>query len=101
MQRTSDGVIDDKPFSKRPTVVSTCCADGEEFRAPARQNHILITNPSLKHSALWNEIDSHTGREIRYDTTRNTGVLRNDPLQIMRFWLTSRFTARMPLRNTT
>jgi hypothetical protein len=84
MQRTSDGVIDDEPFGKRPAVVSTCCAEGKEFRAPARQNHFLIANPSLNHPSVWNEIDSHTGCEIRCDTARHTSVLRNDPLQIMR-----------------
>ena len=93
MQWTSDGVIDDKPSVQRPTVVGTCCADGEELRAKPRQDHVLVTNPSPNHPSLWNEIDNHTGREIRYDMTRHTGVLRNDPLRMMRFWLTLRLTA--------
>lgn len=84
MQWTPNRVINDEPVCERPTVVSTCCANGEEFRAAAHQHHILTTNLSLNHSSLWNEVDSHTGCEIWHDTAPHTSVLRNEPLQIMR-----------------
>jgi hypothetical protein len=53
-------------------------ADGEEFGAAARQDHVLITHLTLNHSSLWNSVDSYTACEIRYNTAHHMSVLGND-----------------------
>ena len=71
VQRTPKRVIDNKPSTEGPAVVSASCADGEEFRAAACQDYILTANLSLNHSSLWNAVDSHSGCEIRQNAARH------------------------------
>jgi len=80
MQRTPNGVIDYQASPERSAVMGTGCANGEEFRVAARENHILTSNLPMNHSSLWNTVDSHSACEVRYNTARHVSVLRNDSL---------------------
>ena len=52
MQRTPDGVADDQPFGERAAIVRAVRADGEPLVARAREQHLVVADPSRQHAAV-------------------------------------------------
>ena len=44
MPRTSYGVVDDQPFGERTAIMGADGADGEDFRSPPREQHLLLSD---------------------------------------------------------
>jgi hypothetical protein len=64
MQGTSNRVVNDKAFGERAVIVRAVRADGEESIADARQQNVLLADPSEQRAAARQRTDGDPEREI-------------------------------------
>jgi hypothetical protein len=65
MQWTPHLVTHDQALDERPAVVSATRSHGEELIALARNDHIVLTDLPLKHSAIGDLADRNSIGEIQ------------------------------------
>ena len=82
MPRATDGLTDHQPFGKRPSVMGTFGADGENLVAAPSEEHRSITDVAAQHRAVGNGGDVDAETEIGSFKLHRVGahfILRSKP----------------------